>query len=115
VVAAVAEVRKKAEVLVVLVVRVAVVLAQFQHQTELLEPLTQVAVAVELVELNLVLAVQESSSFVIQIHSERWPLSAQVSQAQRERTHLEELSTGSIHLLLGRGALHSDYGTLRIS
>jgi hypothetical protein len=68
---AVAEVRKKAEVLVVLAVQVAAVLAQFQHQTELLETLTLVAVVAELVDRQAVLAVQESSSFVIQIRSER--------------------------------------------
>jgi hypothetical protein len=102
-------------VLVVLVVAVLVRAAQIRNLTQLLEQRTLVAAAAELVERSRVLAVQESSSFVIQIRLERWHLSAQVLQAQLERTHPKGLHIVSIHLLLARAALHSDYGTLRIS
>jgi hypothetical protein len=102
-------------VLVALAVVVLVLVVQPRNQTQLLEQRTLVVAVVELVERNRGLAVQESSSFVIQIRLERWPLSAQVLQAQRERTHPKGLHIVSIHLLLARAALHSDYGTLRIS
>jgi hypothetical protein len=115
--AAAVEVRKVVLLAVqaVLAAAVLVQVAQIRNLTQLLEPLTQVAVAVELVERNRGLAVQESSSFVIQIRLERWPLSAAVLQAQRERTHQAVRPTASIHLPLARAASLSNYGTLRIS
>jgi hypothetical protein len=74
-----------------------------------------VVAVVELVERNRGLAVQESSSFVIQIRLERWHLSAAVLQAQLEHTQQMESLIASTHLPLAQAALHSDYGTLRIS
>jgi len=102
-------------VLVALAVVVLVLVVQPRNQTQLLEQRTLVVVVVELVERNRGLAVQESSSFVIQIRLERWPLSAAVLQAQLERTHPKGLHIVSIHLPLARAASLSNYGTLRIS
>jgi hypothetical protein len=74
-----------------------------------------VAAVVELVERSRALAAQESSSFVIQIRSAHWHLSAQVLQAQLEHMHQMESLIAFIHLPLARAASLSDYGTLRIS